>query len=68
MLQPVMPLVYEVVNPAIKQTTVADLLLDVFGPDRRHHPHRPPGRCPGRLVPRWVPDALAAEFLQRRRK
>lgn len=31
MLQPVMPLVYEVVNPAIKQTTVADLLLDVFG-------------------------------------
>ena len=31
MLQPVMPLVYEVVDPAIKQTTVAGLLVEVFG-------------------------------------
>ena len=31
MLQPIMPLVYEVVDPASRQTTVVDLLLEVFG-------------------------------------
>ena len=68
MLQPIMPLVYEVVDPASRQTTVVDLLLEVFG------------LIGGIIIiavlagvlaagfPHRVSDALATEFLQRRRK